>query len=193
MMEWRAFLKTFTCRISNLALLLSFLAALPINLSTLGKICHCCFSSHSTRTSWESIYHKVDRRHIVRAARVTHPSATIRPNLSWLSWLFFFRPKFKIIMWCWKHIRTPISWNHKGTISRWFLWQTIWANIWPRWPKGYLGAKTFVFLAKKRNFDGMDLLGTSSLGRHQDYGPKYLAVFLPKSLCRRSNDIPLTC
>ena len=124
----------------------------------------------------ESIYHKVDRRHIVRAARVTHPSATIRPNLSWLSWLFFFRPKFKIIMWCWKHFGTPIS----CTISRWFLWQTIWANIWPRWPKGYLGAKTFVFLAKKRNFDGMDLLGTSSLGRHQDYGPKYLAVFFAK-------------
>ena len=187
MMEWRAFVKTFTCRISKLALLLSFLAALPINLSTLGKISHFCFSSHSTRTSWENIYHNVGRRHIVMAARVTHPSANIRPNLSfWDIHGCFFWPKFRTIMWCWKHFGTPISWNHKGTISFWFLWQTIWANIWPRWPKGYLGAKTFVFGAKKRNFDGMDLLGTSSLGRHQDYCPKYFAVFWPKSLCRRA-------
>ena len=59
--------------------------------------------------------------------------------------------------------------------------------------KGLFRGKNVRFWAKKRNFDGMDLLGTSSLGRHQDYGPKYLAVFLPKSLCRRSNDIPLTC
>ena len=59
--------------------------------------------------------------------------------------------------------------------------------------KGLFRGKNVRFWAKKRNFDGMDLLGTSSLGRHQDYGPKYLAVFWPKSLCRRSNNIPLTC
>ena len=41
--------------------------------------------------------------------------------------------------------------------------------------KGLFRGKNVRFLAKKRNFDGMDLLGTSSLGRHQDYGPKYLA------------------
>ena len=47
--------------------------------------------------------------------------------------------------------------------------------------KGLLRGKNVRFWAKKRNFDGVDILGTSSLGKHQDSGPKYLAIFGQKA------------
>ena len=145
-MEWRAFVKTLTCKISKLALLLSFLAALPINLSTLGKICHFCFSSHSTGTSWESIYHKVGRRHIVRAARVTHPSANIRPNLSfWGIHGCFFGQNLKLLCDVGSILVLPYRETTKAQFPFDFCDRQFGPILGPKWPNGYLRAKTFVF------------------------------------------------
>ena len=140
MMEWRAFVKTLTCKISKLALLLSFLAALPINLSTLGKICHFCFSSHSTGTSWESIYHKVGRRHIVRAARVTHPSANIRPNLSfWGIHGCFFGQHLNLLCDVGSILVLPYRETAKAQFPFDFCDREFGPILGPKWPK------TFVF------------------------------------------------